>query len=84
VITGGCKAAKINFARNESGSSTTSTSFATIPGMSVSFTIGGTARSCIVADYSGQAFAPSTGLIQIQALLDGATVGAPGLVPLGR
>jgi hypothetical protein len=82
IITGACKAAKINFASNDTGSATTSTVFATIPGMSVSFTIGGGATSCIVADYSGQAYATAGGLIQIQALLDGATAGSPGTVQL--
>jgi uncharacterized phage protein gp47/JayE len=82
VITGTCKAPKVNFATNDAGSSTTSSAFATIPGMSVTFTIPGSATSCIVAEYSGQAFAPSGALINIQAVLDGASVAAPGEVQL--
>jgi hypothetical protein len=82
VITGGCKAAKINFATNDSNSVTTSSSFATLPGMSVTFTIGGTASSCITAEYSGQAFAPAGALINIVAVLDGVTIAGPGEVQL--
>jgi hypothetical protein len=82
IITGSCKAPKVNFASNDANTSTTSTVFANLPGASVGFTIPGAATSCIVAEYSGQAFAPDTSLIQIQVLLDGATAGAPGVVQL--
>jgi hypothetical protein len=82
IITGSCKAPKVNFASNDVSNSTTSTAFANLPGASVGFTIPGSVTSCIVAEYSGQAFAPGTSLIQIQVLLDGATVGAPGIVQL--
>lgn len=82
IITGSCKAPKVNFASNDVGVSTTSMVFANLPGAAVGFSIPGTARSCIVAEYSGQAFAPDASLIQIQVLLDGATAGAPGIVQL--
>ncbi len=82
VIVGGCKAAKVDFAANDVGTSTTSTSFVDLPGASVTFSIGGAATSCVVADYSGQAFAPSPRLLFIQALLDGASLGAPSPVQL--
>jgi hypothetical protein len=82
VITGACRPVKVNFATNDVNSSTTSTSFATIPGMSATFTIPGTVTSCVTAEYSGQAFAPGGQLINIEARLDGGTIAAPGEVQL--
>jgi hypothetical protein len=82
VFTGSCKAPKVSFATNDAGSSTTSSAFATIPGMSVTFSIPGTASSCMIIEYSGQAFAPAGALINIRAVLDGVTVAGPGEVQL--
>jgi hypothetical protein len=82
VIVGSCKAPKIDFATNDSTNNTSSSVFATIPGMSVTFKIAGTKPTCVMAEYSGQAFAPNGALLDIEAVLDGATVAAPGEVQL--
>jgi hypothetical protein len=82
VLTGACRTVKVNFATNDANSTTTSSSFAVIPGMSVTFTIPGTVSTCVTAEYSGQAFAPAGQLINIEAVLDGVTVAGPGEVQL--
>jgi hypothetical protein len=65
--------------------STTSAAFVDMPGMSVTFTIAGTARrNCVKVEFSAYTFAanaPVAGqLLMVRALLDGATVGSPGEV----
>jgi hypothetical protein len=81
IITGTCKAAKVHFSSNDTSTATTSTSMVDLTGASVSFKTGGSGTSCVVADFTGQAFAPHPDLIQIQALLDG-VAGSPGVVQL--
>jgi hypothetical protein len=82
LITGKCTpTTKVHFAvADDTSLSTTSTTFVDVPSMSVTFTIpAGTGRSCVRVEFSAYVFAPSE-LMEIRTLLDGTTVGAPGVV----
>ena len=82
LITGKCTpTTKVNFAVADDTVSTTSTTLVDVPGMSVTFTIpAGTGRSCVRVEFSAWVFAQGSELMNIRALLDGTTVGAPGEV----
>ena len=85
ALTGTCIVKKVSFATSETlGLSTTSTSFVNIPGMSVSFLMGGVNPSCVKVQFSAFTFAATepvaNQLLMVRALLDGATVGSPSEV----
>jgi hypothetical protein len=75
LFTGSCKkAATIDFAAaDDTGYSTTSTSFVDVPGMSVTFNLGGVATSCVKVEYSATVFAATAGTARmfVQAVRDG-------------
>jgi hypothetical protein len=51
-----------------------------VPDMSITYTQGKT--GCVLASFSAFTFAPGDALLFVQAILDGATVAAPGEVQL--
>jgi hypothetical protein len=81
--TGSCKPALLDYVENTAnGQSTTSRTFVDLPGTSVTFTQGGTAASCVEVDFTAMTFAPGGALLQVQPVLDGATLGVPSHVQL--
>ena len=77
-VTGTCKTGKSDYVTNDTtGLSTTSTSYVTVPGMSRTFTIGGTAATCVIVDVSGFSFATGDALEYVTVLLDGSTFPSP-------
>jgi hypothetical protein len=65
--------------------STTSSSFVDVPGTSVTFTEQSFPRvpasTCVAVTFSAYAFAQGSGsLMEVQAVLDGSTIGLPGFV----
>ena len=79
VVSGSCPTPGTHFvAADNTGVSTTSTTMVDVPDMSVSFTATGTRAWCAVATFSAFAFASGDALLYVQAVLDGAVIGAPG------
>ena len=79
VITGGCPLPGSHFvAADNTGLSTTSTTYVDVPDMSVTFTAGGTRSFCATATFSAWTFATGGALMYVQALMDGTVVAAPG------
>ena len=80
ALTGQCKVNKVSYATGEdTGLSTTSLSYVDVPGMSSTFTEGGTVTRCVTVQYTAYVFAASGAatLMQVRALLDGVTVASP-------
>ncbi len=80
ALTGQCKVTKISYVTGEDTSlSTTSTAYVDVPGMSSTFTEGGTVTRCVVVQYTAYVFAATggTALMYVRALLDGVTVASP-------
>jgi len=70
-----CKAQKVDFITNDTtGSSTASTTYVAVPGMTKTVTISGTAPSCLVVHAAAFSFAPSSGNLEFVSVgLDGTT-----------
>jgi hypothetical protein len=79
ALTGQCKVSKVSYATGEdTGNSTTSTSYVDVPGMSSTFTEGGTVTRCVTVEYTAFVFAAEgDNLMFVRALLDGVTVASP-------
>jgi hypothetical protein len=79
VTTGSCPTPGTHFvAADNTGVSTTSTTYVDVPDMSVSFTTTGTRAWCAVATFSAWSFASGDALLYVQAVMDGTVIGAPG------
>ena len=67
-----------------SGLSTDSTTFTDVTGSEVSFNIGGKNDTCVLVNFSAQAFAPASGgkLMKVRALLDGGVESTDGDIQL--
>jgi hypothetical protein len=79
-----CKTPKAEFITNDAvGSTTTSTTYVPVPDMTVTFKVGGSAKTCVLVDVSGYSFAPElTGSNQaelVSVTLD-STFGSPAEV----
>lgn len=74
---------KVKVAQSSSSQSTTSTAFVDLVGSNVSFKVGGTVNTCVLVDFSAQAFAPNLGtLLMVRALRDGSLVSVDGEIQL--
>jgi hypothetical protein len=81
--TGSCKPALLDYVENTTdGQGTSSASFVDLPGTSVTFTQGGTAASCVEVDFTAMTFAAAGALLEVQPVLDGATLGVPSVTQL--
>jgi len=79
VVAGSCPTPGTHFvAADDTGNSTISTTYVDVPNMTVTFTAGGTRSFCATATFSAFTFAPGGALLDVQALMDGTVVGAPG------
>jgi hypothetical protein len=85
VSRSGCDTPKTSFRTYDlsASNSTVSTTFIDIPATSVSFTVGGTTKTClIVVEFSAEVVAANTQQLRIRAVLDGVTGGLPAEVVL--
>jgi hypothetical protein len=85
VVRRTCSTPRLSYASSDTtGVSTTSTTYVNVPDMSVSFTISGTASTCIVVSYTAEVYTGSdpnsligNEVMFVRARLDGAVVGFP-------
>jgi len=81
--TGSCKPALLDYVEiTTDGQSTSSGTFVDLPGTSLTFTQGGTAASCVEVDFTAMTFAAGGALLDVQPVLDGATLGVPSATQL--
>jgi hypothetical protein len=81
VIIGACPTVGTHFVTaDDTGKSTTSTTYVDVPNMSVTFVQG--RAGCVLVNFSAWTFAPGDALLFVEALMDGVTVAAPGEVQL--
>jgi hypothetical protein len=74
---------KVEVAQSGASQSTSSSSFVDVAGSSIGFIVGGSVPSCVLVDFSAQAFAPATGtLMMVRALRDGGIGSVDGEIQL--
>jgi hypothetical protein len=81
-VTGSnCELIKVDFATSSTRQKTTSTTYVDVVDSVIPVTIGGSSPTCLEADFTAQASAPSS-VLRVRAVLDGTTVGEPADVKL--
>lgn len=75
---------KVEIAQNSTSQSTSSTAFSDVSGSTVSFNTGGSSNSCVLVNFSAQAFAPADRgqILHLQAIRDGNITSVDGSIQL--
>jgi hypothetical protein len=78
LTTSSCAPTKLHYmASDTSASTSTSANFVSVPEAAITFTQGGSTKSCVVVRFSAETFEFEDGGIRIKATLDNTTVAVP-------